>query len=142
MKKVSEILLKIVLYPAFIVVTYYAVLLLYMGNYHLVAWFTSWSFWIILLISTIFTILGIYYTLVFLMFLFGAMSVITKLKLNRIFVFVTILLFNCFLGFRGLKLTWEADAGTGMLLLLSIPIVCVFLAILIPSLMALGAEKD
>ena len=142
MKKVSKILLKIVLYPVFIVVAYYAVLWSHIGLHYVVKWCVSWDLLNIIFFAC--PILGGYCTLAYVVFIVAVLAV-TKLKLNNIFAFVVVLIFNCFFSFRELKIIWSGVAGeasTLLLILTSLPTIGLFLAILIPSLMALGAEKD
>jgi len=136
MKKVLEILLKIFLYPAFVVVAYYIILWSYLGLYHLITFFTGLGLLgIILLLSIVGGIFAIYYGLL------AGILMFTVLKLNKIFIFVTMLIFNSFFAFKGLKTIWAGEANTLLLIITSLPTVGLFLTILIPSLITVGAEE-
>jgi len=90
---------------------------------------------IILLLSIVGGIFAIYYGLL------AGILMFTVLKLNKIFIFVTMLIFNSFFAFKGLKTIWAGEANTLLLIITSLPTVGLFLTILIPSLITVGAEE-
>jgi hypothetical protein len=137
MKKVFGIISTILLYPVFIVASYYIVLF----SYYALSFFIGWCVSLGLLgIILLLLIAGGILTLYSALLTMGVM--VAALKLNKIFIVVLLLIFNCFFAFRGLKIIWTGEAEPILLLISSVPEISLFLAILISSLNGINADRD